>query len=92
MGPFEDPGVWRVCAQFRGLAIEQSVVLQKETYCFHYFKLLVFGSFLFLIHTQCVRQLVSFLRLDLTVNDISFARNVPCTTETMATSAINNIK
>lgn len=38
------PGVWRAWAQFRGLAIEQSVIPQKETYYFHYSELLVFGS------------------------------------------------
>lgn len=86
------PGVWRAWAQFRGLAIEQSMIPQKETYYFHYSELLGFGSFIFLILTQCVTQLVSFLKLDLTLNDSSFTRNVPYTTETMAASAINNIK
>lgn len=76
------PGVWRAWAQFRGFATEQSMIPQKETCFFHYFELLVFGSFIFLIHTQCVRQLVSFLKLDLTVNDSSFTRNIPYTTET----------
>jgi len=68
------------------------VIPQKETYYYHYFELLVFGSFIFLIHTQCVKTLISFLKLDLTVNDSIFTRNIPYTTETMAASAINNIK
>lgn len=86
------PSIWRAWAQFGGLATVQSVIPQKETYYFHYFELLEFSSFIFLIHTQCERQLVSFHKLDLTVNDISFTRNVPYITETMAMSVINNIK